>query len=154
MLDYHREHTAHRHDMLAKVDALRGLHSGSVSVVSGEGFAQELIDGPIRQFRQQYPGVSISLEIYGTTEIMRRVREDAPRSAWSTTRRRQPHHRARAARQPMHAIVHPQHPLASAAHLAAGADAVAHCPAAGRVRHPPARGICREQADKIRLSPA
>ncbi|MDH0049564.1 LysR family transcriptional regulator [Comamonas terrigena] len=76
ILDYHRQQTAHQHDMLAKVDALRGLHSGSVSVVSGEGFAQELIDGPIRQFRLQHPGVSVSLEIYGTTEIMRRVRED------------------------------------------------------------------------------
>ncbi|WP_182286999.1 LysR family transcriptional regulator [Comamonas testosteroni] len=115
LLDYHREHTAHRHDMLAKVDALRGLHSGSVSVVSGEGFAQELIDGPIRNFRQQYPGVSISLEIYGTTEIMRRIREDAAEIGLVYYPPADSHITARgAARQPMHAIVHAQHPLASA----------------------------------------
>jgi DNA-binding transcriptional LysR family regulator len=108
LLDYHREHTAHRHDMLAKVDALRGLHSGSVSVVSGEGFAQELIDGPIRNFRQQYPGVSISLEIYGTTEIMRRIREDAAEIGLVYYPPADSHITARgAARQPMHAIVHP-----------------------------------------------
>nr|WP_246254447.1 LysR substrate-binding domain-containing protein [Comamonas jiangduensis] len=35
------------------------------------------MEGPIRQFRQQYPNVSIALEIYGTNEIVRRVREDA-----------------------------------------------------------------------------
>jgi DNA-binding transcriptional LysR family regulator len=130
--------------MLAKVDALRGLHSGSVSVVSGEGFAQELIDGPIRQFRQQHPGVSISLEIYGTTEIMRRVREDAAEIGLVYYPPADSHITARgAARQPMHAIVHPSTRWPCAADLAAGADAVAYCPAAGRVWHPPARGICR-----------
>jgi DNA-binding transcriptional LysR family regulator len=130
--------------MLAKVDALRGLHSGSVSVVSGEGFAQELIDGPIRQFRQQHPGVSISLEIYGTTEIMRRVREDAAEIGLVYYPPADSHITARgAARQPMHAIVHPSTRWPCAAHLAAGADAVAYCPAAGRVWHSPARGICR-----------
>lgn len=115
ILDYHREHTAHQHDMLAKVDAMRGLHSGSVSVVSGEGFAQELIDGPIRNFRQQYPCVSISLEIYGTTEIMRRIREDAAEIGLVYYPPADSHITARGtARQPMHAIVHAQHPLASA----------------------------------------
>ena len=71
ILDYYRQHQSHQHDMLAKVDAVRGLRSGTVSIVSGEGFAQELIDGPIRQFRQHYPNVSIALDIYGTNEIMR-----------------------------------------------------------------------------------
>ena len=54
ILEYYRQHLSHQHDMLAKVDAVRGLRSGTISVVSGEGFAQELIDGPIRLFRQHY----------------------------------------------------------------------------------------------------
>lgn len=116
ILDYHRQHTAHQHDMLAKVDALRGLHSGAVSVVSGEGFAQELVDGPIRHFRQQHPGVSVSLEIYGTTEIMRRVREDEAEIGLVYYPPADSHITARGtARQPMHAIVHPGHPLAGTA---------------------------------------
>ena len=34
ILDYYRQHQAHQHDMLAKVDAVRGLRSGTVSIVS------------------------------------------------------------------------------------------------------------------------
>ncbi|PWF23977.1 LysR family transcriptional regulator [Corticimicrobacter populi] len=112
LIDYYRQHMAHRHDMLAKIESLRGLQSGSISVVSGEGFAQEMIAGPIQQFRQQHPGVSISLDIFGTTEIMRRVREDeaeiglvyyAPADAHIVSRG--------TALQPMHAIIGPNHPL-------------------------------------------
>lgn len=117
MIDYHRQHTAHRYDMLAKIDALRGLHSGSVSVVCGEGFAEDMIAGPVREFHREHPGISISLDISGTTEIMRRVTEDeaeiglvyyAPADAHIVSRR--------AARQPMLAIVGPGNPLRHASH--------------------------------------
>lgn len=112
VIDYHRRHVAHRHDMLAKIEALRGLQSGAVSVICGEGFAEEMICGPIRQFREHHPGISVSLDIGGTTEIMRRVTEDeteiglvyyAPAEPNVVTRR--------SARQPLHAIVGPNHPL-------------------------------------------
>ncbi|MDR2327532.1 MAG: LysR family transcriptional regulator [Acidovorax sp.] len=155
ILDYHRQHTAHQHDMLAKVDALRGLHSGSVSVVSGEGFAQELMEGPIRQFRLQHPGVSVSLEIYGTTEIMRRVREDAAEIGLVYYPPADSHITARgAARQPMHAIVHPRHPLANASQTTL--QALTQWPIALLQGVYGIRQLVEyaEQADKIRLSPA
>ena len=155
ILDYHREHTAHQHDMLAKVDAMRGLHSGSVSVVSGEGFAQELIDGPIRNFRQQYPCVSISLEIYGTTEIMRRIREDAAEIGLVYYPPADSHITARGtARQPMHAIVHAQHPLASAPHTSL--QELNQWPIAMLQGVYGIRQLVEfaEQTDKIHLSPA
>lgn len=112
MIDYYRQHMAHRYDMLAKIDDLRGLHSGSVSVICGEGFAEDMIAGPVHDFHRDHPGISISLEISGTTEIMRRVTEDeaeiglvyyAPPDARIVSRR--------AARQPMLAIVGPNNPL-------------------------------------------
>ncbi len=117
MIDYFRQHSAHRYDMMAKIDALRGLQKGSVSVVCGEGFAENMITGPVRDFHQDYPGISLSLEITGTTEIMRRVTEDeaeiglvyyAPADSHIVSRR--------AARQPMYAIVGPGNPLRQAAH--------------------------------------
>ena len=117
LIDYYRQHMAHQHDMLAKIDSLRGLQSGSVSIVSGEGFAQELIAGPIRQFRRQHPGISVSLDIFGTTEIVRRVREDeaeiglvyyAPADAHIVSRG--------SVGQPMHAIIGADHPLRHASH--------------------------------------
>lgn len=112
VLTYYREHQSHQHDMLAKMDAVRGVRTGCVNVVSGEGFAQELINGPIQQFRQRYPHVRIALEIHGTNEIMRRVKEDvaeiglvyyAPADTRITCRG--------SAYQPLHAVVAPGHPL-------------------------------------------
>lgn len=155
ILDYYRQHIAHRHDMLAKMDALRGLHSGSVQVVSGEGFAQELIDGPIRQFRQQYPGVSISLEIYGTNEIMRRVREDEAEIGLVYYPPADSHITARgSARQPMHAIVAPHHALARV--QSTSLQELTQWPIALLQGVYGIRQLVEyaEQADKIRLSPA
>lgn len=112
MIDYYRQHAAHRYDMMAKIDALRGLQKGSVSVVCGEGFAENMITGPVREFHRDHPGIAISLEITGTTEIMRRVTEDeveiglvyyAPADAQIVSRR--------SAHQPMFAIVGPNNPL-------------------------------------------
>ncbi len=112
LIDYYRHQSAHRYDTLAKVDALRGLQTGSVSVVCGEGFVQEMVAGPIKQFRQQHPGVSMVLDIHGTSEIMRKIREDeaevglvyyAPPDTQIVLRG--------SAHQPMHAIVSPDHPL-------------------------------------------
>lgn len=114
LLDYYRQHLAHQHDMLAKIEALRGLHTGTVSVVSGEGFAQELVQGPLQQFRQQHPGISVSLEVYGTNEIMRRVREDQAELGLVYYAPADPMVQVRAsALQPMHAIIASNHPLAS-----------------------------------------
>lgn len=113
LLDYYRQHQAQQSDMLAQINALRGLHTGSVSMVCGEGFAQALVAGPVQQFRMQHSGVSIALEVYGTNEILRRVREDqaeiglvyyAPPDPLITIHA--------SADQAMHAIVAAAHPLA------------------------------------------
>lgn len=113
LLDYYRQQQSHQHDMLAKLAALRGLDSGSVRVVSGEGFVQELIAGPVRQFRAQHPGVALSIEVYGTNDIMRRVREDTAEIGLVYYAPADPLITIQAtAHQPMHAIVAPHHPLA------------------------------------------
>lgn len=112
MIDYHRQHMAHRYDMLAKIDDLRGLHSGSISVICGEGFAEDMIAGPVHDFHRNHPGISIALEISGTTEIMRRVTEDEAEIGlvyYATPDARIVSRRA--ARQPMLAIVGPNNPL-------------------------------------------
>src|SRR5690606_36997992 len=54
MIDYFRQHAAHRYDMRAKIEALRGLQKGSVSVVCGEGFADNMINGPVKEFHQDH----------------------------------------------------------------------------------------------------
>lgn len=112
MIDYIRQHAAHRYDTLAKIDALRGLQRGSVSIVCGEGFAEDMITGPVREFHREYPGISVALEIMGTTEIMRRVTEDEAEIGLVYYAPADPHIVSRrSARQPMFAIVGPDNPL-------------------------------------------
>lgn len=154
LLNYYRQHQAHQYDMLSKLEGLRGLQTGSVSIVSGEGFAQELVEGPVQHFRQQYPGVSVSLEVYGTNEIMRRVREDqaeiglvyyAPPDPLITSRA--------SALQPMHAIMGTQHPLANRPQVSL--PTLAEWPIALLQGVYGIRQLVEyaEQADKIRLTP-
>lgn len=155
LLDYYRQHQSHQHDMLAKLDALRGLHTGSVSMVSGEGFAQELIEGPMRQFRAAYPGVSITLEVYGTNEIMRRVREDQAEMGLVYYAPTDPLITARAtANQPMHAIVAANHPLAHCAQTSL--QQLTEWPIALLQGVYGIRQLVEyaEQSDQIRLNPA
>lgn len=155
ILDYYRQQQSHQHDMLAKLESLRGLFSGTVSVVSGEGFAQELIEGPIRQFRNQHPGVSVSLAIYGTNEIMRRVREDQAELGLVYYAPPDPMVTARAsALQPMHAVVASHHPLASQPRTSLAE--LTQWPIALLQGVYGIRQLVEyaEQTDKIRLSPA
>lgn len=155
LLDYHRQHVAHCHDVQAKIDALQGLKSGSVSIACGEGFAQEIITGPIRQFRQQYPGVALALDVAGTAEIIRRVREDVAELGLVYYAPAEPGISSRGSvRQPVQAIVYPEHPLRDAqsttlAELSAWPLALLHG----------AYGIRQlieqaERIEKIRLQPA
>lgn len=117
VIDYYRQHQAHSADMLTRIEALSGLRQGSVSIISGEGFAQELIAGPIALFRKQYPEVVIRLDVAGTTDIMQRLREDeaeiglvyfAPSESLIVPRV--------TCRQGMYAIVGRDHPLKDAPH--------------------------------------
>lgn len=72
---YYRENLLHHAQLEAKLDDLRGLRSGSISMGISEGFVEELFDGPIGHFRQSYPGIRISLIHGSVDEITRRVAE-------------------------------------------------------------------------------
>ncbi|VFR22167.1 Transcriptional regulator, LysR family [plant metagenome] len=119
LIDYTRQQVAHRGDMLSKIESLRGLRSGSVAVVTGEGFVQDLVRNPLRAFREHYPGITVSVEINGTTEILRRISEDEAELGlvYNTPADSRIVMRA-ACQQPMCAIVGPDHPLRREQHLA------------------------------------
>lgn len=57
------------------IAALRGLRSGSVRVVSAEGFAFDFIPTVIARFREKYAGIRFHLEVCGQSDIPRRIRD-------------------------------------------------------------------------------
>ncbi|MCQ9616188.1 LysR family transcriptional regulator [Paenalcaligenes niemegkensis] len=112
LIDYYRQHSSHRDDMLAELESLRGLHSGSVSVVMGEGFTQAVVVGLLPIFRRDYPDISVSIDVAGTTAIMRRLADDIDEIGLVYYPPEDPRIVSRwVGSQPMHLIVPSNHPL-------------------------------------------
>lgn len=73
---YFREQLAHKDDLISQVQELRGLRTGTVSVVLGEGFVSDVLAGPMQQFCKQHGGIRVNLDLAGTNEVVRRIAED------------------------------------------------------------------------------
>ncbi|RQS66447.1 LysR family transcriptional regulator [Burkholderia sp. Bp8963] len=76
VIEYFREQLAHKDDLLSRLQELRGLRTGHVNIVLGEGFVSDMLAGPMQTFCKQYPGIHINLDLAGTNEVVRKVTED------------------------------------------------------------------------------
>jgi len=113
LVDFFRQHSANQDDLIAKLDEIRGLSRGQIDVALGEGFAGELLGEPLSAFWRRHPGLTVSLNLAGTNEVIRRVEEDEAQIGLVYNPPRSPAIRSRAAvRHPLCAIVRPDHPLA------------------------------------------
>ncbi|CAN7581030.1 MULTISPECIES: LysR family transcriptional regulator [unclassified Acidovorax] len=110
--DYYRQHRAHQDDLIVKLQELRGLARGHIDLVLGEGFVSDLMDEPLQDFWRRHPRLTVNLSLAGTNDVLRRVSEDAAHIGLVYNPPPTPGIRSRAAvRQPMCAIVVPDHPL-------------------------------------------
>src|SRR5476651_711476 len=57
LIEYFREQLAHKDDLISRLQELRGLRTGNVNVILGEGFVSDVLAGPIQHFCKQYPGI-------------------------------------------------------------------------------------------------
>ncbi|MBP0639099.1 LysR family transcriptional regulator [Cupriavidus sp. AcVe19-6a] len=113
LLEYFSQQRAHQADLVSKIQELRGLRRGKVTVVMGEGFASTMVGGPIRQFRESHPEISLTVDQCSTNEVVRRVAEDEADIGLAFNPSPDPKVVSRAeSRQPMHAVVAPDFPLA------------------------------------------
>ncbi|WP_322059964.1 LysR family transcriptional regulator [Paraburkholderia sp. J63] len=76
VIEYFREQRAHRDDLLSRLQELRGLRTGHVNVVLGEGFVSDMLSGPMQQFCRQYPNIKVNLDLGSTNDVVRRISED------------------------------------------------------------------------------
>jgi DNA-binding transcriptional LysR family regulator len=113
LVDYFRQQSAYQDDVLTKVQELRGMARGHIDLVLGEGFVSDLMAEPIKEFWRRYPGLTVSMHLAGTNEVMRLVAEDAAHIGMVYNPPVASGIRSRAAiRQPMCVITRPGHPLA------------------------------------------
>ncbi|MEH3085197.1 MAG: LysR family transcriptional regulator [Xylophilus ampelinus] len=112
LVEYFRQQNAYQHDVVTKVQELRGLARGHIDLVLGEGFVSDLMDRPMQDFWQRHPGLTVTMHLAGTNEVMRMVAEDAAHIGLVYNPPVASGIRSRAAiRQPMCAITRPGHPL-------------------------------------------
>src|SRR5690348_13469050 len=76
LADYYRQHLSDQEDLLAKIQDIRGLSQGHIRLVLGEGFVSDLMDRPLQDFWTRYPGLTVTLNLAGTNEVLRMVAED------------------------------------------------------------------------------
>lgn len=76
VIEYFREQRAHKEDLISRLQELRGLKTGHVTVVLGEGFVSDVLSGPMVHFCKQYPGIKVNLDVGSTNDVVRKVSED------------------------------------------------------------------------------
>src|SRR5437016_10132090 len=113
LVDYHRQHVSYQDDVVSKVQELRGLQRGHIDLVLGEGFVSDLMAEPLQGFWRRYPGLTVTLSLAGTNEVLRRAAEDTCHIALGYNRPVTRGIRSAAAiRPPMCVLTRPNLPLA------------------------------------------
>lgn len=154
LVDYYRQHASNQEDVLAQLQAIRGLAQGHVELALGEGFVSDLMGEPLQAFWRRHPGLTVALNLGGTNDVLRMVEEDRAHIGLVYIPPVQTAIRSHAAvRQPLCAIVAPGHPLAGPIHpptlkqIAAYPVALMHSAFGTRqIVH------MAEQMDKVRLT--
>lgn len=112
LVEYARIQNSAREDTLAKLADLKTLKSGHIELATGEGYIGDLLGGPLQEFCQRFPHLTLSLEITGTDGIIQAVVDGEAQIGIvyfpPADQRLHSHIRIR---QPICAIVHPKHPL-------------------------------------------
>jgi DNA-binding transcriptional LysR family regulator len=113
LVDFYRQHVANSDDLMSKLDEIRGLARGRVDIVVGEGFVSDLLAGPLSAFWKRHPKLTVSVDVAGTNEIIRRVEEDRAQIGLVYNAPKVPRiHSSVAAPHPLCVVMSPRHPLA------------------------------------------
>ncbi|MGQ7242455.1 LysR family transcriptional regulator [Salinicola sp. V024] len=75
-LDYCRQRGDLDDAFIGRLEAYQRLETGTISLVVGEGFINDLIDAPLKAFAERYRGVRLDIEQGSTDEIIEAVVED------------------------------------------------------------------------------
>lgn len=154
VIEYFREQLAHRDDLISRLQELRGLKTGQVSLVLGEGFVSDLLAGPMQQFCRQFPGIRVNLDVGSTNDVIRKISNDEGEIGLVYNPPAEPKLVSRASkRQPMMAIVGPDFPRRS--HKALTVQQLATYPLAATHPSYGTRQMMEavEYAERVRLAP-
>lgn len=115
VLRYYRETKSSEESCIGKLSALQGLQLGHIKLVIGEGFVSDLMLGPLSEFSKKYPQLTLSITLAGSNEVIRQIETDEAHIGLLFHPASHPTIRSHViSKQPICAVVNPQHPLANA----------------------------------------
>lgn len=112
LLDYYHQLSMNEDNLLLKLQTMRKLKSGNISLTIGEGFIYDILSTALPQFQELYPDLTLSIHIASSNEAIRRIQEDkdhigvlfyTPHNQMLRSHEVIPH--------PLHVITPPEHPL-------------------------------------------
>ncbi|KGE77254.1 LysR family transcriptional regulator [Halomonas sp. ND22Bw] len=114
LLDYCQRRTRLDRHFSDALDAYQRLETGQITLYVGEGFVGDLIDHPLREFTEAHRGVRLNIDTGSTRNIIEAVVNDEAHIGLMYHEQVHPHLRFwQSTRQPLVALIAPDHPLAS-----------------------------------------
>ncbi|WGY46818.1 LysR family transcriptional regulator [Vibrio sp. ABG19] len=100
--------------VLGEIEALEGLQKGQVTIATTEGFAMEFLPNVISSYQKLFPIIHFKLEVYPPIKVSEAIRNgDADIGIAFSLNPIADIRVVHTQPAPIHAIVHPDHPLAS-----------------------------------------
>lgn len=101
-------------ELAARLEELRGVARGEVTVAAGEGFVSELWRLALQDFLDQHPGVTVRVRTGGTDALVELVQSDGADVAVALHPRPAPDVRVvRSKAEPLRLVCRPDHPYAA-----------------------------------------
>lgn len=110
---YYKEKTAHKEQLLGKLDEIRSMRRGRIELAIGEAFISDEFSKLLSGFLVRYPGIFIKTKVSESNDSISLVREDEAHFGLVFGTPRDPKIYPRIVfAQPLKVLTHPEHELA------------------------------------------
>lgn len=114
VFDFHRDQMADRESLMNRLQELREVKTGHISMAIGEGFLGNAFAATLDQFQRRNPGIAITVHSCASSEVVRMVLEDEAHIGMILHISDEPKIRTRVSvSQPLTVLCAPGHPVAA-----------------------------------------
>ncbi|WP_016745363.1 LysR family transcriptional regulator [Rhizorhabdus wittichii] len=114
VFDFHRDQMADREGLMNRLQELREVKTGHISMAIGEGFLGNAFAHTLDQFQRRNPGIAVTVHSCSSSEVVRMVLEDEAHVGMILHITDEPKIRTRVSvSQPLTVLCAPSHPAAA-----------------------------------------
>lgn len=110
VIEYYKNHIFHQDLLLDTIQSLKGLQTGTISLVIGEGYIKP-VTYVLAKFSERFPAIKLNMSIHGSNDLLRLVAEDEANIGIVFHPHREPKIRSHHSfSHPVCALINPEHP--------------------------------------------